>query len=263
MKKLLTTLLAIMMAVTMMNFVACDNSDAIFKGQYEAASEETRTEILSNAGDSSDDEAKAKGFLMKLKYEVKEKDENDSGKMEYTVKTVVNDNKPQMSMELEMKSALANLDGKAYYYNDALFLDYSSKVGSGENAIETQIKTKKSVEFDIGDLIDELGMMEMDLDLGDVNADIQGDNYYFGVCTTDEYYKVKITNKYESDTSKTESEAYFVFDRTSYVLIAVKMETKMTSNDGSASISYKLVPYSGKVETPKNANSDELKTPIF
>ncbi len=263
MKKLLTTLLAIMMAVTMMNFVACDSSDAIFKGKYQAASEETRIEILSNAGDSSNDEAKTKGFLMKLKYEIKEKDENDSGKMEYTIKTVVNDNKPQMSMELAMKSTISNVNGKAYYYNDALFLDYTSKLGSDENAVETQIKTKKAVEFDISDLIDELGMMEMNLNLGDVTADIEGENYYFGVCTTDKYYKVKITNKYEKDTSKTESEAYFVFDRTSYVLIAVKMETKMTSDEGKASISYKLVPYSGKVETPKNANSDEWKTSII
>ena len=56
MKKLLTALLAIIMAITTFTFVGCDNSDAIFKGNYKTASEETKVDLLSNASDSSQKE---------------------------------------------------------------------------------------------------------------------------------------------------------------------------------------------------------------
>lgn len=255
MKRIVNLLLAVVMACATLNFVAC-NEDKIFKGNYTTASAEQQTQILGDTKKASNDDVySTDGYLIFFEYE--EEDDGKVSKMKYEAKTKIKDGKASASIEVLVKGEGYDFQGKTYYHNGYLYKDIE---GSSTIVGQTSIngKYKKEMNFNIENVISSstlVGVGAMgDVDLMSVAGAIETENYYFGICSTEEYYKVKITYEEQDE----EIEAFFVYSK-DYKLVAMKV--KLDSNDTDMEI--KITPYSGRVATPKNPDGEEWKTSIL
>ena len=255
MKKIINLLLAVVIACTSMSFVAC-NEDKIFKGNYATASVEQQSKIVQDTSRASNEDVYATdGYLLYFEYE--EEDDGEINKIKYEAKTKIKDGKASASIEVLVKGDGYDFQGKTYYHEGYLYKDIQgTSTIMGQTSISGKYKTE--MNFDIEKVISNSTLVGVgglsEFELSDFVIENENKNYYFGICTTEEYYKAKITYEDKGE----EIEAYFVYSK-DYKLVAMKVEIDSDDTD----IEIKITPYSGRISTPKNPNGDEWKTSIL
>ncbi len=250
MKKLLTFIMCIVLAIGVMSFAAC--GDSTFKGNYEEVDKATAAEFAESVnGDSSVLDMKSG---MEMEFSIESESDEFSFSMEYDLKCAYNAEQ-QMEMEgsVKGKGEGQTIKGDIYYSNGLMYINSDG------------MKIKQAVDYEeflegvtgMGSsaIIDIEGAMTY------LETDTTGSiKVYLDKGETESKFKLEVNN-FSVEGVKVNGEYYYVFDANGN-LIACKIDVSMTMSyegyNSDMSVYMVVKAYDGKISLPSDLDSYQL-----
>lgn len=249
MKKLLTLVMCLVLAIGVMGFTAC--GDSTFKGNYEEVDKATAAEFAESVnGESSVLDMKS-GMEMEFSMEM---DGEMEFSMEYDLKCAYNAQQ-QIEMEgsVKGKGEGQSIKGDIYYSNGFMYINSDG------------MKIKQAVDYE--EFLEGITSMGSDaiIDIQGVIEYLEMDNtgsikVYLDKGETESKVKVEVNN-FSVEGVKVNGEYYYVFDANGN-LIACKIDVSVTISyqgyNSSMSVYMVVKAYDGKVSLPSDLDSYQL-----
>lgn len=249
MKKLLTLVMCLVLAIGVMGFTAC--GDSTFKGNYEEVDKATAAEFAESVnGESSVLDMKS-GMEMEFSMEM---DGEMEFSMEYDLKCAYNAQQ-QIEMEgsVKGKGEGQSIKGDIYYSNGFMYINSDG------------MKIKQAVDYE--EFLEGITGMGSDaiIDIQGVIEYLEMDNtgsikVYLDKGETESKVKVEVNN-FSVEGVKVNGEYYYVFDANGN-LIACKIDVSVTISyqgyNSSMSVYMVVKAYDGKVSLPSDLDSYQL-----
>lgn len=247
-KKILACVMGVLLVFSACMFTACGSS---FDGKYEeVTSEQVQTYAKSVTNDEMDKNSKGVKLVYNLKITNGEQEETHS----VSITSTISDGELQGSIEAYAKKGNNSEEIKLYAKDNYVYNNYK-KIRDGEEVTTSKKKVPSLINFDaVVDIADSVVSMTpvVDLSLLEIINNYQdelGIKFYMDT-TSKDVTKVKIS----VDGEYGKGDYYFLFNAKKEV-VGVKMEITQKEGTSTATLSYSVEYYTGKVKFPRDLDS--------